>query len=220
MPRDSCAGSECRGPLRRSRRSCRGEPAAASHRESTLLWPDCSRPRPARQPRRSPTLSGIVCLVLWNAEAETLPRERLAALQLERLQHTLGWQLQSVPVMRQHLHDAGVRAAEDITSLDDLGRLPFTRKTDLREHYPFGLFAVPREQVVRIHASSGTRGKPTVVGYTRNDLAVWSEVMARTLMMAGVRPGMVVHNAYGYGLFTGGLGLHLGPAVPGLTGAH
>jgi phenylacetate-CoA ligase len=108
------------------------------------------------------------------------------------------------------LVQAGVRSPADVASLDDLARLPFTRKTDLREHYPFGLFAVPREHVVRIHASSGTRGKPTVVGYTRADLDVWSEVMARTLAMAGVEPGMVVHNAYGYGLFTGGIGFHMG----------
>jgi phenylacetate-CoA ligase len=155
--------------------------------------------------------------VRWSSEAETLPRERLAALQVERLRQTVQRQLESVPPMRQRLVDAGVRAAEDIASLDDLARLPFTRKADLREHYPFGLFAVPREQVVRIHASSGTRGKPTVVGYTRNDLGVWSEVMARTLAMAGVRPGTVVHNAYGYGLFTGGLGFHMGAELLGCT---
>ena len=119
--------------------------------------------------------------------------------------------------MRERLREAGVNSAEDITSLDDLSRLPLTRKADLREHYPFGLFAVPREQVVRIHASSGTRGKPTVVGYTRNDLDVWSEVMARTLALAGVEPGMVVHNAYGYGLFTGGLGFHMGAERMGCT---
>jgi phenylacetate-CoA ligase len=119
--------------------------------------------------------------------------------------------------MRERLREAGVNSAEDITSLDDLSRLSLTRKADLREHYPFGLFAVPREQVVRIHASSGTRGKPTVVGYTRNDLDVWSEVMARTLALAGVEPGMVVHNAYGYGLFTGGLGFHMGAERMGCT---
>jgi phenylacetate-CoA ligase len=119
--------------------------------------------------------------------------------------------------MRQRLSEAGVRSADDVRSLEDLNRLPFTHKSDLREHYPFGLFAVPREQVVRIHASSGTRGKPTVVGYTRNDLGVWSEVMARTLAMAGIGPGMVVHNAYGYGLFTGGLGFHMGAELLGCT---
>jgi phenylacetate-CoA ligase len=159
----------------------------------------------------------LFCRVLWNREAETLPRERLATLQLERLRKTIQRQLESVALMRERLNEAGVRAAEDVRSLDDLQRLPFTHKTDLREHYPFGLFAVPREQIVRIHASSGTRGKPTVVGYTRNDLGVWSEVMARTLVMAGVRPGMVVHNAYGYGLFTGGLGFHIGAELVGCT---
>ena len=158
-----------------------------------------------------------MCGVLWNREAETLPRERLAALQLERLRQTIGRQLESVPLVRQRLYESGVRSKYDITSLDDLSRLPFTSKSDLRENYPFGLFAVPREQVVRIHASSGTRGKPTVVGYTRNDLGVWSEVMARTLAMAGVGPGMVVHNAYGYGLFTGGLGFHMGAELLGCT---
>jgi len=155
--------------------------------------------------------------VLWNRQRETLPRERLAALQLERLHATLARQLASVAPIAERLRAAGVSSPEDVASLDDLTRLPFTRKTDLREHYPFGLFAVPREQVVRIHASSGTRGKPTVVGYTRNDLEVWSEVMARTLALAGVEPGMVVHNAYGYGLFTGGLGFHMGAERMGCT---
>jgi phenylacetate-CoA ligase len=131
-------------------------------------------------------------------------------MQLQRLRQTIGRLLRSVPPIRDRLLQAGVRSPDDVASLDDLRRLPFTRKTDLREHYPFGLFAVPRDQVVRIHASSGTRGKPTVVGYTRADLDVWSEVMARTLAMAGVEPGMVLHNAYGYGLFTGGIGFHMG----------
>jgi phenylacetate-CoA ligase len=155
--------------------------------------------------------------VLWNPDLETLDRERLASVQLQRLHETLRRQLERVPVMRDRLHAAGVHSADDIRALDDLRRLPFTHKTDLREHYPFGLFAVPREEVVRVHASSGTRGKPTVVGYTRNDLAVWSEVMARTLAMAGVVPGMVLHNAYGYGLFTGGLGFHMGAELLGCT---
>jgi phenylacetate-CoA ligase len=155
--------------------------------------------------------------VLWNRERETLPRDRLAILQLQRLRQTVARQLESVPPMRERLREAGVNSPEDVTSLDDLSRLPLTRKIDLRDHYPFGLFAVPREQVVRIHASSGTRGKPTVVGYTRNDLDVWSEVMARTLALAGVEAGMVVHNAYGYGLFTGGLGFHMGAERMGCT---
>ena len=119
--------------------------------------------------------------------------------------------------MRERLRAAGVTSAADLETLGDLSKLPFSHKADLREHYPFGLFAVPRTEVVRIHASSGTRGKPTVVGYTRNDLAVWSEVMARTLALAGVEPGMVLHNAYGYGLFTGGLGVHMGAELLGCT---
>jgi phenylacetate-CoA ligase len=154
---------------------------------------------------------------MWNPEAETVPRERLRALQLQRLRETVGRLLQSVAPMRERLHSVGVTAADEITSLDDLQRLPFSHKTDLREHYPFGLLAVPREQIVRIHASSGTRGKPTVVGYTRADLEVWSEVMARTLAAGGVTPGTVVHNAYGYGLFTGGLGFHMGAETLGCT---
>jgi phenylacetate-CoA ligase len=155
--------------------------------------------------------------VLWNPEAETLPRERLEDLQVQRLQTTIARLLESVPPVRARLMEAGIRSPQDVASLGDLAQLPFTRKTDLREHYPFGLFAVPREQLVRIHASSGTRGKPTVVGYTRADLDVWSEVMARTLALAGVEPGMVVHNAYGYGLFTGGLGFHMGAERMGCT---
>jgi phenylacetate-CoA ligase len=155
--------------------------------------------------------------VLWNLAAETCPREQRAVAQLERLRQTVGRLLDAVPPIRERLIRAGLRTPADVASLDDLARLPFTRKTDLREHYPFGLFAVPREQVVRIHASSGTRGKPTVVGYTRADLDTWSEVMARTLAMAGVEPGMVVHNAYGYGLFTGGIGFHMGAEKMGCT---
>jgi phenylacetate-CoA ligase len=155
--------------------------------------------------------------MIWNRAAETQPREALERLQLERLRQTIVRQLQSVPPRRAALHAAGIHAAEDVHSLDDLRRLPFTHKTDLREHYPFGLFAVPRRDVVRVHASSGTRGKPTVVGYTRQDLATWSEVMARALALGGAEPGMVVHNAYGYGLFTGGLGFHMGAELMGCT---
>jgi phenylacetate-CoA ligase len=155
--------------------------------------------------------------MLWNRNAETMPRERLQALQLQRLRATLDRQLERVVPRREALHASGISSAQDIKELEDLRRLPFTHKTDLRDHYPFGLFAVPRTEVVRIHASSGTRGKPTVVGYTRNDLAVWSEVMARTLALAGVEVGMVVHNAYGYGLFTGGMGFHMGAELMGCT---
>lgn len=108
-----------------------------------------------------------------------------------------------VPFYRRLLDEVGVRPGK-IWGLIDLPRLPFTKKSDLRDHYPFGLFAVPREEVARIHASSGTTGKPTVVGYTKNDLKVFAEVVARSLAAAGARPGMMLHNAYGYGLFTGG----------------
>jgi phenylacetate-CoA ligase len=128
------------------------------------------------------------------SDIETAPRERLQELQLERLRSTVHRVLQT---------------AEDVASLDDLPGLPFTSKSDLREHYPFGLLAVPRERLARVQASSGTGGgKPTLVGYTLQDLETWTEVMARCLTAAGVRPGMVFHNANGYGLFTGGLGFH------------
>ena len=154
---------------------------------------------------------------MWNPEVETLPRERMEALQLERLRAAVARVLARVPPLAARLRAAGIISPDDIRSLADLRRLPFTRKIDLREHYPFGLFAVPVAHLVRIHGSSGTRGKPTIVGYTRNDLAMWSEVVARCLALAGVRPGMVVHNAYGYGLFTGGLGLHQGAELSGCT---
>jgi phenylacetate-CoA ligase len=150
-------------------------------------------------------------------EVERLPRDELRALQLERLRETVGHVLGAAPPLRDRLLEAGVEAPEAIDSLDDLARLPFTEKADLREHYPFGMHAVPRERLVRIHASSGTGGKPTVVGYTAGDLEIWAEVMARCMAMAGVRPGMLVHNAYGYGLFTGGLGLHHGAERLGAT---
>lgn len=155
--------------------------------------------------------------MIWNPEAETLPREKLETLQFERVRATLGRVLDAVPPQRERLRAAGFESTGELRTLDDVRRLPFSAKADLREHYPFGLFAVPREEVVRIHASSGTRGKPTVVGYTRDDLAVWSEVMARCLAMAGIRPGMVLHNGYGYGLFTGGLGFHQGAELMGCT---
>ena len=151
------------------------------------------------------------------SEIETAPREHLRALQLERLRALVARLLDAVPVARERLHAAGVRAAEDIRALDDLPSLPFTVKADLREHYPFGLLTVPREQLVRVHASSGTGGKPTIVGYTRRDLDTWTDVMARCLTMAGVRAGMLCHNANGYGLFTGGLGFHQGAERLGAT---
>ena len=155
--------------------------------------------------------------VIWDRPAETMPREQREALALGRLRATVARLLERVPPIADRLRAAGVGSAEEVRSLADLPRLPFTRKADLRELYPFGLLAVPRQEVVRLHASSGTRGKPTVVGYTRADLAVWAEVMARTLALGGVGPGMVVHNALGYGLFTGGLGFHAGAELVGCT---
>jgi len=154
--------------------------------------------------------------MIWSPDAETLPRSRMAALQLERLRESLRWASSRVPFYRESFAVAGV-APESIRDLADLAGIPFTRKTDLREHYPFGLFAVPRTELVRIHASSGTKGKPTVVGYTRSDLQVWREVMARSLAAAGAEPGHMLHIAYGYGLFTGGLGFHDGAEHMGLT---
>jgi phenylacetate-CoA ligase len=153
---------------------------------------------------------------VWDP-VESGPRERLRKLQLERLRSTVGRTISSQPPMAARLGEAGIEDAGELSSLDDLARLPFSRKSDLRDHYPFGLLAVPREQLVRVHASSGSHGKPTVVGYTRADLEAWSELMARCMTMAGVRPGMVVHNANGYGLFTGGLGFHYGGERIGAT---
>ena len=155
--------------------------------------------------------------MMWAPDVETMPRERLEALQLARLRETVGRVLRAVPPQADWLRSAGLASERDITSLDDLRRLPFTNKTFLREHYPFGLLAVPREQIMRIHGSSGTRGKPTIAAYTRNDLAVWSDVMARVLALGHVKPGMIVHNAYGYGLFTGGFGFHQGAERLGCT---
>ena len=151
------------------------------------------------------------------SDIERAPRERLRVLQLERLRELVARLLGAVAPTRERLHAAGVRSAQDVGSLDDLRRLPFSTKADLREHYPFGLLAVPREELVRVHASSGTGGKATVVGYTRRDLDTWTDVMARCLATAGVRPGMLVHNANGYGLFTGGLGFHQGAERLGAT---
>ena len=150
-------------------------------------------------------------------QIEYAARGELEALQLERLRETVGRVVDAVAPMRERLHAAGVEGPGDIASLDALQGLPFTVKADLRDHYPFGLIAVPLDRLVRIHASSGTRGKPTVVAYTAGDLEVWTEVMARCLAMAGVGPGTVVHNAYGYGLFTGGLGFHQGAERLGAT---
>ena len=145
--------------------------------------------------------------MIFEPELEALPRDELRVLQADRLRSLVATVKERVPLYRDRLES--VRPG-DIGSVDDLRRLPFTRKDDLRDTYPFGMFAVPREQVIRIHASSGTTGKLTVVGYTAADIDLFARVNARSLAMAGAEPGMVLHNAYGYGLFTGGLGLHYG----------
>lgn len=147
---------------------------------------------------------------------ERMSRDELTALQTERLRQTVTHAYQNVPHYRAAFDGAGI-APEDITSLGQLADLPFTSKEDLRQNYPFGMFAVPRQQVRRIHASSGTTGRPTVVGYTADDLAMWATVGARSLRAAGVRAGDLVHNAYGYGLFTGGLGAHAAAEALGCT---
>jgi phenylacetate-CoA ligase len=142
--------------------------------------------------------------------------DELRALQLERLQWTVRQAYENVPHYRRAFEAAGVHPA-DVKAIDDLAGLPFTTKAELRENYPFGMFAVPREQVARIHASSGTTGRPTVVGYTADDIATWARLMARSIRAAGGRPGDRVHVAYGYGLFTGGLGAHYGAEALGCT---
>ncbi|MET9917633.1 phenylacetate--CoA ligase PaaK [Streptomyces sp. NPDC006435] len=149
-------------------------------------------------------------------EAERLGRDELEALQLERLRATLRHAYENVGHYRAAFDAAGLRP-DDCRSLADLARFPFTTKADLRDNYPFGMFAVPEEQVRRIHASSGTTGRPTVVGYTQRDLDTWADVVARSIRAAGGRPGQKVHVAYGYGLFTGGLGAHYGAERLGCT---
>ncbi len=153
---------------------------------------------------------------MFDRAAETMPREALAGLQLSRLRQTVERAHAKVPHVRSKLEAAGVRP-DQIKTLADIARIPFTVKADLRDNFPFGLFAVPREELIRLHASSGTTGQPTVVGYTRGDLDLWSDLMARSLACMGARPGDIFHNAYGYGLFTGGLGFHYGAERLGLT---
>src|SRR5262249_23632021 len=153
---------------------------------------------------------------MFDRAAETMPRGDLAALQLRRLQETVARAYAKVPHVRRKLDTAGAKP-EQIKTLADIARLPFSTKADLGEHFPFGVFAVPREEVLRVHASSGTTGKPTVVGYTRADLDLWSDLMARSLACMGAKPSDIFHNAYGYGLFTGGLGFHYGAERLGLT---
>ncbi len=147
---------------------------------------------------------------------ERASRDEIAALQLERLSRTLAHAYAEIPLYRERFDAAGVHPGE-LKSFEDLTRFPFTDKDDLRAHYPFGMLAVPRERLARVHASSGTTGRPTVVGYTAQDLDVWAALVARSLRAAGVRPGQLVHVAYGYGLFTGGLGAHYGAERLGCT---
>jgi len=147
--------------------------------------------------------------MIFNIDYETMPREGLEAIQLRRLQATLERVYATVPFYQKKFEEAGV-VPSDIKSLKDLQKIPFTTKQDLRDNYPFGMFSVPMDNVVRIHASSGTTGKPTVVGYTARDIDTWSELMARSLVAGGATRGDMIHNAYGYGLFTGGLGVHYG----------
>ena len=162
--------------------------------------------------------------MIYQEEMETMPREALESLQLKRLQNTVERVYNLVPFYKQKFDEKKIKP-ENIKSLDDLKRLPFTVKQDLRDSYPFGLFTLPKEQIVRLHASSGTTGKPTVVGYSRRDIETWSELMARSLSTAGVARGDIIQNAYGYGLFTGGLGAHyggeaLGAAVIPISGGN
>ena len=145
----------------------------------------------------------------WDKQTECMDRARLRTLQSERLANTVKHAYTNVPAYKRKLDEAGL-SPNDIKGLDDLEKIPFTVKNDFRDNYPFGMFAVPMDQIVRIHASSGTTGKSTVVGYTRADVDTWAELMARTLGAGGTTKGDIVHNAYGYGLFTGGLGAHYG----------
>ena len=149
-------------------------------------------------------------------ENETLPKAEMKDIQLARLQETVRNVYEKVPFYRDKFDQAAIQPS-DIQTLADLKRLPFTKKTDLREHYPFGLMAVDQKDIVRIHASSGTSGKPTVVCYTKKDIDMWAELVARSIAIAGGQPGEIFHNAYGYGLFTGGLGLHYGAECLGMA---
>ena len=154
--------------------------------------------------------------MIWNQKIECASRDEMKSVQSERLIETVQRIYHNIPSYRNKMQEKGMLPA-DIKSVDDLSHLPFTNKTDLRDNYPFGMFTVPMSEIVRLHASSGTTGKPTVVGYTRNDLNMWAEVVTRTLGMAGVHKNDIVQVAYGYGLFTGGLGMHYGTENLGAT---
>ena len=147
---------------------------------------------------------------------EIASRDEIESLQLSRLKWTLSHAYENVPMYRQRFDEIGIKP-DDLNELGDLAKFPFTSKDDLRENYPFGMFAIPRDKVTRIHASSGTTGKPTVVGYSAKDIENWAELVARSLRASGTKPGDIVHNAYGYGLFTGGLGAHFGIERLGAT---
>lgn len=153
---------------------------------------------------------------MWNEKCERMSRPELEILQLGRLKNLIERLYEKVPFYKKQMDERGV-SARSLNTLADLKNFPFTKKSDLRDHYPFGLFSEPLTNVTRLHASSGTKGKPTVVGYTKNDLDMWSEVCARSLGAAGARPGDILHNSYGYGLFTGGLGMHFGAEKFGAT---
>jgi phenylacetate-CoA ligase len=155
-------------------------------------------------------------VLIWNEEFETMPRPELEKLQLERLKKLVTYVTERVPFYKKLYADAGV-SADDLKSLEDIAKLPFTVKQNLRDHYPFGMYAVPMSEVKQIHATSGTTGKMTVTCYTENDLGVWAETMARVYTSCGTTADDMIHNAYGYGLFTGGLGFHLGARTIGAT---
>lgn len=152
---------------------------------------------------------------MYNPKIEQLPLEEMRALQNARISSLVARLYKAVPFYKKQFDESGILPG-DVKSVEDLPKLPFTKKTDLRDYYPYGMFAEPMENIRRIHASSGTTGKPTVVGYTQNDLDIFDEVVARSLVAAGARPGMKLHNAYGYGLFTGGLGMHGGATKLGM----
>ncbi|WEH26018.1 phenylacetate--CoA ligase PaaK [Streptomyces sp. AM 3-1-1] len=180
---------------------------------TTESWPE---EQPHTAPGTRPARFGEPLPDELRDPAEKLGREEIRALQLERLRATLDHAYANVPLYRRKFDEAGVRP-EDLRTLEDIARFPYTTKADLRETYPFGMFAVPRERVRRLHASSGTTGRPTVVGYTDSDLSNWAGLVARSLRAAGARPGDRVHVSYGYGLFTGGLGAHYGVERAGCT---
>ncbi len=154
--------------------------------------------------------------MIWNPEAETMPIEQRKELQLARLKNVVKYAYDEMPAYREKMDKVGVKPS-DIQSLKDLPKLPFLMKSDMRDNYPYGLFTVPLKEVVRVHCSTGTTGKPTAVGYTKEDIDVWAEVMARALACGGATPDSVIQNAYGYGMFTGGLGIHYGGEKMGCT---